>query len=84
MSEEEHEAELDLVAQMPQQHALEEEELNRVHDARTELDKKISVLKKEPEQRNKETTDRQIKKACQPQDATSCAHVHMKKIADVR
>ena len=28
--------------------------------------------------------DRPTKKACQPQDATSHAHVHMKKIADVR
>ena len=30
------------------------------------------------------TTDRQTKKACQPQDATSCVYVYMKKIADVR
>ena len=30
------------------------------------------------------TNDRPTKKACQPQDATSHACVHMKKIADVR
>ena len=54
MSEEEYEAELDVVVQMLRQHVVEKEELNRVHDARTELDKKISRLKKEHEQRNKE------------------------------